>query len=300
VLAAVPTLFVIVTVSFFLMRLVPGGPFDADRLLPPEVEMRLAAAYDLDKPVHVQYGLFLKKLLSGDLGPSFKYADMTVVDIISSGIPVSATLGLSAIFIALLVGIPFGTIAALRQNSAIDYGVMSLAMTGIAVPSFVIAPLLSLVIGVYLGWLPVGGWGGGSPRYLVLPILSLSLPYIAYVARLTRGAMIETLHSDYVRTARAKGLSELTIIRRHAMPSALLPVVSFLGPAIAGVMTGSVVVEQIFDLPGLGRFFVQGSLNRDYTLVMGVIIFYSSLVISLNILVDVIYGILDPRARADA
>lgn len=296
-LGAIPTLLVIITLAFFLMHSVPGGPFDSERVLPPEVEANLKSAYNLDKPLYVQYGLYLAGVAKGDLGPSFKYADFTVAEIIASGLPVSARLGLTAMAIALVAGVLLGTIAALRQNSLTDHAVMTVAMTGIAIPNFVVAPLLSLVLGVYLGLLPVAGWNGGALPNLVLPVAAMSLPYIAYIARLMRGSMIDTLHANYIRTARAKGLRESIVIWRHAMPAAILPVVSFLGPATAGILTGSVVIEQIFGLPGIGKFFVQGALNRDYTLVMGVIIFYSVAIIAFNIIVDVLYGLLDPRVR---
>jgi oligopeptide transport system permease protein len=296
-LSAIPTLWVIVTLAFFLMHSVPGGPFDSERTLPPEVEANLEAAYNLDKPVIVQYGLYLADIVRGDLGPSFKYSDFTVAEVIASGLPVSAQLGLTAMSIALVVGVLLGTVAAIRQNSITDYGVMTIAMTGIAIPNFVMAPLLSLVLGVYLGVLPVAGWNGGALPNLVLPVTAMALPYVAYIARLMRGSMIEILRSNYIRTARAKGLRESVVILRHAMPAAILPVVSFLGPATAGILTGSVVIEQIFSLPGIGKFFVQGALNRDYTLVMGVIIFYSSAIILFNIIVDLVYRVLDPRVR---
>lgn len=296
-LSAIPTLFVIITLAFFLMHSVPGGPFDSERVLPPEVEANLKAAYGLDKPLIVQYGLYMGKVVRGDLGPSFKYSDFTVSEVIATGLPVSVRLGFTAMTIALILGVFLGTIAAIKQNSKIDYAVMTLAMTGIAVPNFVMAPLLSLVLGVYLGWLPVAGWNNGALPNMVLPVIAMALPYVAYIARLMRGSMIEILRSNYIRTARAKGLRESIVIWRHAMPTAILPVVSFLGPATAGILTGSVVIEQIFGLPGIGKFFVQGALNRDYTLVMGVIIFYSSAIIVFNVVVDLLYRLLDPRVR---
>jgi len=296
-LSAIPTLFVIITLAFFLMHSVPGGPFDSERVLPPEVEANLKAAYGLDKPLIVQYGLYMGKVVRGDLGPSFKYSDFTVSEVIATGLPVSVRLGFTAMTIALILGVFLGTIAAIKQNSKIDYAVMTLAMTGIAVPNFVMAPLLSLVLGVYLGWLPVAGWNNGALPNMVLPVIAMALPYVAYIARLMRGSMIEILRSNYIRTARAKGLRESIVIWRHAMPTAILPVVSFLGPATAGILTGSVVIEQIFGLPGIGKFFVQGALNRDYTLVMGVIIFYSSAIIVFNVIVDLLYRLLDPRVR---
>ena len=294
---AVPTLLIIITLAFFMMRLAPGGPFAQERTLPPEIEANLRAAYGLDKPLIVQYADYVGGVLTGDFGPSFKYRDFTVTELIAQGLPVSLRLGLSALILAVLVGVTLGTLAALRQNSWLDHTVMSLAMTGIALPNFVVGPLLSLVFGVYLRLLPTGGWGGGAVDHMVLPVIALALPYIAYIARLTRGSMIEVMRSNYIRTARAKGLPEWLVVRRHALKAGLLPVVSFLGPAAAGLVTGSVVIETIFGLPGTGRYFVQGALNRDYTLVMGVVIFYASLIILLNLIVDALYGLLDPRVR---
>ena len=294
---AVPTLLVIITLAFFMMRLAPGGPFAQERTQPPEIEANLRAAYGLDKPLIAQYADYVGGVLTGDFGPSFKYRDFTVTELIAQGLPVSLRLGLSALIVAVLAGVTLGTLAALRQNSWLDHTVMSLAMTGIALPNFVVGPLLSLVFGVYLRLLPTGGWGGGAADHMVLPVIALALPYIAYIARLTRGSMIEVMRSNYIRTARAKGLPEWLVVRRHALKAGLLPVVSFLGPAAAGLITGSVVIETIFGLPGTGRYFVQGALNRDYTLVMGVVIFYASLIIVLNLIVDALYGLLDPRVR---
>jgi oligopeptide transport system permease protein len=296
---AIPTLFVVMTVTFFMMRLAPGGPFDRERMLAPAVEANIKKAYNLDQPLVVQYGLYLSKALRGDLGPSFKYQDYTVVELISSGFPVSFEIGITAILLALLVGGGLGIFAALRQNSGIDHAVMATAMIGITVPNFVMAPLMTLVLGVYLRLLPVGGYSGGSLRNLILPTVALALPPVAYIARLTRASMIEVLRSNYIRTARAKGLPGRLVVGRHALRAALLPVVSYLGPTIAGIITGSVVIETIFGIPGIGRYFVQGALNRDYTLVMGVVIFYGVLIILLNLLVDLIYGVLDPKIRYD-
>jgi oligopeptide transport system permease protein len=296
---AVPTLFVIVTVAFFMMRMAPGGPFDRERSLSPAVEANIKKAYNLDQPLLVQYGLYLGRALTGDFGPSFKYQDYTVVELIESGFPVSLKIGLTAIVLATILGCGVGTIAALRQNSGIDHAVMATAMIGITIPNFVMAPLMTLIIGVYLRLLPVGGYGGGALRNLILPTIALSLPPIAYIARLTRASMIEVLRSNYIRTARAKGLPAYLVIGRHALHGALLPVVSYLGPAIAGIVTGSVVIESIFGIPGIGRYFVQGALNRDYTLVLGVVIFYAALIIFLNLLADLVYGVLDPRIRYD-
>lgn len=299
-LGAIPTLLILVAVAFFLMRLAPGGPFDAERALPPEIEANLLRAYNLDAPLHQQFARYLAGLARGDFGPSFQYRDYTVGELISTGFPVSLRLGVPAILLALLLGTAAGTLAALRQNRAADHGVMALAMTGISVPNFVLAPLLVLVFAVTLGWLPAGGLGDGGPRQLLLPVICLALPQVAYIARLTRGSMIEVLRSPYIRTARAQGLSTASVVLRHALKPALLPVVSYLGPATAGIITGSVVIEQIFGLPGLGRYFVQGALNRDYTLVMGVVVFYGALIILFNFLVDLFYGWLDPRVRQGA
>jgi len=296
-LGACPTLFVLMTAAFFMMRLAPGGPFDQERRVPAEVEGNLNRVYHLEEPLVEQYGRYLVNIVRGDFGPSFQYKDFTVTELIAGGFPVSLRLGGCAIVLAFLVGALLGTWAALRQNSWLDFAVMATAMSGITIPNFVMAPLLSLVFGVYLSWLPVGGWGGGDLAHSILPVIALCLPQIAYVARLTRGSMIEVLRSNYLRTARAKGLPEQLTLRRHAMRAALLPVVSYLGPAIAGIITGSVVIEQIFQVPGLGRYFVQGALNRDYTLVMGVVVFYGGLIILLNLLVDLAYGLLDPRVE---
>jgi len=303
-LGAIPTLFIIITLVFFMMRVAPGGPFDAQRRLPPEIEQNVKAAYNLDKPVYQQYLIYLGNLAHGDLGPSYKSKDFSVNDLIADGLPVSARLGLSAIFFAILVGLTMGTVAALRQNKASDYSVMFIAMIGITIPTFVMAPILTLIFGVYgvslFGYdlsLPVGGWSGGALRNMILPVFVLALPQIAYIARITRGSMIEALHSNYVRTARAKGLSSLQIVLRHAIRAAVLPLVSYLGPAIAGILTGSLIVEQIFGIPGIGRYFVQGALNRDYTLVSGVLIYYATFVILLNLAADLLYAYLDPRVR---
>lgn len=296
-LSAIPTLFIIITVAFFLIRSAPGGPFDTDRGLPPQVEENLNAKFHLDEPLIQQYGRYLWDVVRGDLGPSFQYRDFTVTELISQGFPVSLRLGLSAILLALVIGGAAGIIAALRQNTATDYSVMTAAMLGISIPNFVVAPLLILIFAVYLGWLPAGGWDGGAFRNTILPTISLALLQIAFVSRIARGAMIEVLRSNYIRTARAKGLPGWQIILKHGIKPALLPVVSYLGPAAAAVITGSVVIEQIYGIPGLGRYFVQGALNRDYTLVMGVVIFYGFLIILFNLLVDIVYAWLDPKVR---
>lgn len=298
-LEAIPTLLVIVALSFFLMHSAPGGPFDSERVLPPEIEANLKAAYNLDKPVWQQFLIYLGNALQGNFGPSFTYKDFTVSELISTGFPVSLRLGLSAITLAVIIGCTLGIIAAMRQNTKSDYTIMGFAMIGITIPNFVMAPLLTLIFGIYLGWLPVAGLGEGSIRNLVLPVIALSLPQIAIISRLTRGGMVEVLRSNFVRTAHAKGLPEYLIITRHTLRAALLPVISYLGPAIAGLVTGSVVIEQIFGLPGIGRYFVQGAINRDYTLVMGTVITYGSLIVLMNLLVDLVYGLMDPRVRYD-
>jgi oligopeptide transport system permease protein len=294
---AVPTLLIIVTATFFLMRAAPGGPFDREQTLPPEIMANLQSAYGLDQPIWTQYARYLKSLMHGDFGPSFKYKDFTVTELIGQGFPVTLQLGVIAMALALSVGIPAGVFAALRHNSAADHAAMSLAMIGIAIPSFVVLPFLGLVFGVYLHWLPVAGWEPGSLRHLILPVIALALPPLAYIARLTRGSMLEVLRSHFIRTAFAKGLPLHTVILRHALRPALTPVASYLVPAVASIMTGSLVVESIAGLPGIGRYLVQGALNRDYTLVLGMVIIYSALLIGMGLLVDVFHAWLDPRVR---
>jgi len=296
-LGAIPTLLILITIAFFMIRAAPGGPFDAEKALPAEIEANLRAAYHLDEPLVRQFGRYVWNLARGDFGPSFQYKDYSVTELIAAGFPVSLRLGGSAMLLALLIGVTAGTVAALRQNSRTDHAVMALSMTGISIPNFVMAPLLILLFAVTLGWLPAGGIGDGGWRHMLLPVVSLALPQVAYISRLTRGSMIEVLRSNFVRTARAQGLPEHTVILRHALRPALLPVVSYLGPATAAVITGSVVIEQIFGVPGLGRYFVQGALNRDYTLVMGVVVFYGALIILFNLLVDLVYAWLDPKVK---
>jgi oligopeptide transport system permease protein len=296
-LTAIPTLLLLISFAFFMIRAAPGGPFDTERRLSPEIEANLRAAYHLDEPLYQQLGRYLWDVVHFDFGPSFQYRDYSVTELIVTGFPVSLKLGGSAILVALVIGVAAGCLAAMKQNTAADHGVMTLSMTGISIPNFVMAPLLVLVFAIHLRWLPAGGLGGGSIRNMVLPVISLALPQIAYLARLTRGSMIEVLRSNFVRTARAQGLSASQIILRHALKPALLPVVSYLGPATAHVITGSVVIEQIFSVPGLGRYFVTGALNRDYTLVMGVVVFYGALIIAFNFLVDLAYAWLDPKVK---
>jgi oligopeptide transport system permease protein len=294
---AIPTLFIIITITFFLMRAAPGGPFDQEQALAPEIKANLQRAYGLDQPVWTQYGRYLYSLLHGDFGPSFKYKDFTVTELIGQGFPVTLQLGVMAIVFALLLGVPLGTIAALHHNSAADTVTMSLVVTGIAIPSFVVLPFLGLLFGVYLHWLPVAGWQSGSLRNLALPVIALALPPLAYIARLTRGSMLEILRSHYIRTAFAKGLPLHSVIIRHALKPALAPVASYLVPAVASILTGSLVVESIAGLPGIGRYLVQGAINRDYTLVLGMVIIYSALLIVMGLLVDLLYAWLDPRVR---
>ncbi len=297
-LGVIPTLLVLVTIAFFLIRVAPGGPFDAEKALPAEIQANLNVKYHLDEPLVQQYLRYLGQILTFDFGPSFQYKDWTVNELIGEGFPVSLTVGGLAMLLAFVVGTVIGVTAALRQNTAVDYGSMGFAMLGISIPNFVIAPLLILLFAVFLGWLPAGGWDWSLNR-MVLPVITLALPVIAYVARLTRGSMIEVLHSNFIRTARAKGLPERAVILQHALKPALLPVISFMGPATAGLITGSVIVERIYAIPGLGSYFVQGALNRDYTLVMGVVIFYGLLIILLNFTVDMLYAWLNPKIRYD-
>jgi oligopeptide transport system permease protein len=294
-LVAIPTLFVVITLAFFMMRAAPGNPFSTDRKLPPEIEKNIEAKYHMDRPLIVQYGEYLGGVLHGDLGPSLKYRDKSVMEIIKENYRVSLTIGLSAFVISVMLGVTLGVLAAMRQNGTLDHTTMAIAILGVCIPSFVTAPILQLVFGSDLGWLPIASWDGGALPNLVMPVAVLALPQIAIVSRLTRAGMIEALHSNYVRTARAKGLPE--IVLRHAIRAAVLPLVSYLGPAFAGLITGSLVVERIFGLPGLGKFFVNSALQRDYTVVMGLVIFFATLILVLNLLADILYAALDPRVR---
>jgi oligopeptide transport system permease protein len=296
-LGAIPTLAIIVTLAFLLTRLAPGGPFDEEQALPPDIRANLEAAYGLDQPVAVQYGRYVAGLLRGDFGPSFKFRDFTVSELIGSGLPVSLTIGIAALLLAIALGVPVGVWAALARGRWPDRLLMSFAVAGISVPVFVVAPFLALVFGIWLRWLPVAGWAPGRLSDLILPVVTLALPVIAYLARLTRGSLLEVLRAPWVRAARARGLPERTVLLSHALPAALLPVVGYLGPATAAVLAGSLVVETIFGLPGMGRHLVQGALNRDYTLVMGMVIVYAALMIVLNLLADLVYAWLDPRIR---
>jgi oligopeptide transport system permease protein len=298
-LGAIPTLALVVALSFLLTRLAPGGPFDEEQALAPEIRANLEAAYGLDQPVHVQFARYVRGLLHGDFGPSFKFRDFTVSELIASGLRVSLALGSMAMLLALALGIPAGIWAARSRGGAADRLVMALAVAGISIPVFVVAPVLALVFGVWLGWLPVAGWLPGRPADLVLPVVSLALPVLAFIARLMRGSLLEVLRAPWIRAARARGLPERSVILRHALPVALLPVVSYVGPSAAAVLAGSLVVETLFGLPGMGRHLVQGALNRDYTLVMGMVIVYASLMIVLNLAADLVYASLDPRIRRE-
>ncbi|MCJ2034875.1 ABC transporter permease [Methylobacterium sp. J-068] len=295
-LQAIPTLFVVVTLSFFLIRLAPGGPFDLERPLPPAAMANLARVYGLDQPLVVQYGRYLAALLTGDFGPSFSFRDLTVAELFARGLPVSITLGALALGLALVLGIGLGALAAFRRGGAIDRLVGLTAGLTLAVPTFVVAPLLQIVFGLSLRWLPVGSWEGGAPAHLVLPVVTLALPQVGALARLTRASLAEVLAAQPVRTQRAMGLPPHRIAR-HALRGALLPVVAILGPTAASLLTGSVLVETIFGLPGIGRYFIDGALNRDYTLVMGTVVLVALFVIVLNIVADLLSGLIDPRLR---
>ena len=303
-LIAIPTMLAIISVAFLMMRAAPGGPFDGERKLPPATERAIAEKFGLDKPLHEQYLDYVGGVLQGDFGPSYKTLGKSVNDLIADGLPVSLTIGFLTMAISLVIGTALGIYAGLRQNTAADYGVMGIAMIGISVPSFVIGPILILLLALGAGIFAVGGLGtypniGMTWHNMTLPVLTLSLAQVAIISRLMRASIIETMRANHIRTARAKGLSEWDVITRHALPSALLPLVSYAGPAMARVMTGSVVIEKIFGLPGLGSYFVDGALNRDYTLVMGAIIVYAGLIILLNLVADILYAMLDPKVKYD-
>ena len=296
-LGAIPTLFLVIVLAFLLVHAAPGGPFDDERALPAEIEENIAAAYHLDEPLPMQFLRYVGGVVRGDFGPSYSYRDYTVSELIGRSFPVSVQLGLLAMLLATVTGVGMGIIAALKRNSALDKIVMGVAMTGISIPVFVIAPVLVLFLAVKLQWLPASWTGSEGGSRLLLPVLSLALPQIAYIARLTRASLIEVLSSDFIRTARAQGLGTAAIVRYHALKPAMLPVLSYMGPAVAAILTGSVVVEEIFGIPGVGQLFVRASLNRDYTLVLGVVIFYAALIVLLNLVVDLLYGAIDPRIR---
>lgn len=296
-LEAIPTMFVLITVSFFMMRLAPGSPFTTERNFPPAVMANIEAKYHLNDPIWLQYVNYLKQLAVGDFGPSFKYKDHTVNELLAQSLPISIEMGLYAFVVALILGVILGVIAALKQNSWLDYSLMTVAMTGVVIPSFVKAPLLVLLFAIILKWLPAGGWNDGAVQNLILPVTALSLAYVASIARIMRGSMIEVLNSQYIRTARSKGLSTSNIIIRHALRPAMLPVISYLGPAFVGIITGSIVIETIFGLPGIGQLFVNGALNRDYGLVLSLTILVGVLTIVFNGVVDILYSVIDPKIK---
>ena len=299
-LTAIPTLFVIVTISFFLMRVAPGGPFNQEKGLNPVIKANLEKIYHLDEPLWKQYLLYLNNLLHGDFGPSYNLPDFTVAELFAKGLPISIQLGLTALILALAIGGVLGITAALYQNKAADYAVIATATAGSTIPTFVIAPLFQLFFALTLNWgIPVGGWGEGALVNKIGPVLTLMLPQLAVVARLMRGAMIESLRSHHIRTARALGLSDYSVIVRHALRGALLPIVSYSGPAAAALLTGSIIVESIFAIPGVGRYFVDAALNRDYTLVMGTVVVIALFTIVFNLIVDIVYAFVDPRVRYD-
>ncbi len=293
--AFVPVLFAVITVTFFLVRLAPGGPFDEEREVPPEVRAQLLAAYNLDAPLWRQYTDYLAGVAQGDLGPSLTRSSRSVSEWIALRAPVSFELGAYALAIALGIGLVAGLLAALKPNTALDHTPMSLAMIGICVPSFVLGPVLVLIFSLWLGWLPVFGWD--EPADKILPSITLGTAYAAYVARLTRGGMLEVLTQDFIRTARAKGLSEARVVLLHGLRGGVQPVVAFLGPAAAGLLTGSFVVETIFQIPGLGSMFVQSALDRDYTMILGTVLVYATLLLALNLVADLLHAWLDPRVR---
>ena len=296
-LGAVPTLLAIVVLAFVLLRAAPGGPFDTGREMIPEVLANIERAYHLDEPLPQQFFRYLGSVLSGDLGPSFQYPDNTVNELIWAGLPIDLTIGGLALLVACLIGIPLGALAAWRRGGAFDRIAGTLSLAGVSVAVYVTAPLLFLVFAVTLKWLPAGSWNGGAPRHLVLPVAALALPYIAYVVRIMRASFLEVLDQPFIRTARAKGLASRTVLFRHALKPALLPLVAFLGPAVVAAITGSIVIETTFGLPGIGQYFVQGAFNRDYTLVMGVTILYGVLIVLANLLADLVQALLDPRVR---
>ena len=295
-LIAVPVILIVTTITFFLIRLAPGGPFDADKVVPPEVLKNLNATYNLDAPVLVQYKDYMINLAQGDFGPSFRYPGRSVTEMIFTGLPTTFELAFYAILIAIFIGILSGVTAAVKRNTSLDYIPMTIAMIGICMPTFLLGPILVLIFGIYFEVLPVSGWGS-LPGDKILPSITLGAAYAAYIARLSRGGMLETLNQDYIRTARAKGLSEFRVVFNHALRGGLIPVVSFLGPAMAGLIGGSFVVETIFQIPGLGRFYVEAAFNRDYTMILGTTIFFSVLIILFNLLSDLMVLLMNPQAR---
>ncbi len=296
-LEAIPTLLFLITISFFMMRLAPGSPFTGEKNLPPAVMANIEAKYHLNDPLWLQYLHYLQQLLQGDFGPSFKYKDYTINELLAQALPVSVELGIYAFIVAVILGVTAGIIAALKQNSVFDYTLMTFAMVGVAVPSFVKAPLLVLIFAVTLKWLPAGSWNDGALPNIILPVTALSAGYIASIARIMRGSMIETMNSQFIRTARAKGLPMRHIVIKHALRPAMLPVISYLGPAFVGIITGSIVIETIFGLPGIGQLFVNGALNRDYSLVLSLTILVGVLTIVFNAVVDILYALIDPKIK---
>jgi oligopeptide transport system permease protein len=299
VFTAIPTLFLIVTISFFLMHVAPGGPFDMERGISPEIKANIERVFHLDQPVWKQYLEYLNNLLHGDLGPSYVLLNFSVAELFRIGLPVSAQIGAAALLLALAAGCAMGTLAALRQNGIVDFLVIAAATAGSTIPTFVIAPLIQLVFGLAWHLLPIGGWSDGALLNKIGPVITLSLPQLATVARLMRGAMIEALRAHHIRTARSLGLSDYSVVVKHAMRGALLPIISYAGPAAAGLITGSIIVETIFQIPGVGRYFINAALNRDYTLVMGTVVMIAVFTIMFNLIVDLLYAVVDPRVRYD-
>ncbi len=295
--STLPVLFIALTVCFFVLRLAPGGPFDGERPLSEEILANLRAYYHLDKPLIEQYGRYLFGVLQGDLGPSFTTIDFTVAELIAIGMPYTFVVAILALVVSVIFGVTSGVYAALYQNRLPDYLLVLIVMIGLVIPNFLMAPILQLIFGIHLAWLPVGGWSDGKASHLVLPVIVLALPHIARISRLMRGAMIETLGANFIRTAKAKGIGARLVMTRHAIKPALIPVVSYLGPATGYLLTGSLVVESIFGIPGIGSYFITAALNRDYGMVLGTVIFYMVLIIILNLIVDVLYAWLDPRVR---
>lgn len=295
-LTVVPTLLIIMTLVFFMIRAVPGGPFDSEKKIPDVIKKNIEKKFHMDEPLIMQYFRYMGDVLfKFDFGPSFKYRAYTVNEWIANTLPVSFALGLSAMAIAFSLGIVFGIISALKRNSFFDYFSMSIAILGISTPLFVIAPIFILIFARWLQWVPVAGWG--KPQQMLIPVLALSMPYLAYITRLTKAGFLEILRQDFIRTARAKGLSEFTVITRHVLKGGIIPVVSFLGPAFAQIITGSMVIERICNIPGLGRAFIDSSLNRDYTMVAGVMVTYAAILMAMNFIVDILYAFLDPRVK---
>jgi oligopeptide transport system permease protein len=296
-LTTIPVLWIAITVCFFILRMAPGGPFDGDRPLPEAIKANLAAHYNFDKPLIEQYFLYIGNVLKGDLGPSFTTLDFTVSEQIAIGLPYTLILGGAAFFVSIIIGVAIGIYGALKRNTYSDNILAAIVLLGLVIPGFLVAPVLQLVFGLQLDWLPVGGWGDGSIQYLILPITVLCLPHLARISRLTRGSMIEALNSNAIRTAYSKGLSDAAIVWRHALRPAMMPVLSYLGPAAGFLLTGSLIVESIFGIPGIGRYFINAALNRDYGMVLGTVVFYMVLIMVLNLLVDIFYAWLDPRVR---